>query len=231
MPSDAEELTRTTIAPQPTVGEGEIISTIYTTAIQTIIRCPDEVKNCPNKDKTQTVVTETYIIGTTICPIEDYPQPTAKGHFDFSASIPELSVESQTVVTSSTVIESQTYVWTETSSIDKLPTETPVDEIPEVPQPAEEIPTLTAPVQGAPQLNAPVDEPVPTTPVIEDVVVIVTPVTEESPAPTIDEPEVPEAPAETPDFETPVFTGAADKLEAGAITAVFAVGLAIMWDM
>ncbi|KAH8686350.1 hypothetical protein BGZ61DRAFT_454354 [Ilyonectria robusta] len=54
-------------------------STIYTTQVRTITSCAPEVTNCPGKPGKPHVTTETIAISTTVCPVTETPETTAKG--------------------------------------------------------------------------------------------------------------------------------------------------------
>jgi hypothetical protein len=61
----------------PTGGHGDgppphVTSTIYTTRESTVYACPSTVKDCPVESKTAAaVVTDTIVLGTTICPLTE----------------------------------------------------------------------------------------------------------------------------------------------------------------
>jgi len=69
---------------RPTGGRSDgppphITSTIYTTRESTVYACPSTVRDCPVESKTAAaVVTDTIVIGTTICPVEEEESRTAK---------------------------------------------------------------------------------------------------------------------------------------------------------
>jgi len=61
---------------------GHVTSTIYTTRESTIYACPSTVTDCPVESKTAAaVVTDTIVIGTTVCPLSESmtakPKPTS----------------------------------------------------------------------------------------------------------------------------------------------------------
>ncbi|RDW64381.1 uncharacterized protein DSM5745_09792 [Aspergillus mulundensis] len=51
-------------------------STMLSTQIITITACPASVTDCPARSKTAHLATETFVIGTTVYPITEQPQPT-----------------------------------------------------------------------------------------------------------------------------------------------------------
>ncbi|KAF7561650.1 hypothetical protein G7046_g2490 [Stylonectria norvegica] len=78
-------------------------STIYTTQLRTVISCPSDVPNCPNKQPQ--VVTETIAISTTVCPVTAVTTPEIK-----------TTTEDQTATTPLTTHTTLTSLTTESAS-------------------------------------------------------------------------------------------------------------------
>jgi hypothetical protein len=91
-------------------------STVYTTAVSTIISCAADVKDCPAASQTTAVVTETVALSTTVCPVSE-AQTTA----------------SSTEIASSSEIPSGTEGSSETTSSDTPTNSTPATTTPAVP--------------------------------------------------------------------------------------------------
>jgi hypothetical protein len=82
---------------RPTGGHGDqgqgppplITSTIYTTRESTVYACPSTVTDCPVESKTAAaVVTDTIVLGTTICPLTlcSTPIQSAQPYYSNAAS-------------------------------------------------------------------------------------------------------------------------------------------------
>lgn len=70
-----ESLTKTvkptTFPPHPTGGHGYSTSTIYSTTVYTVTKCPPTVTKCPAESVHLT--TEVIVVGTTLCPVSSAP--------------------------------------------------------------------------------------------------------------------------------------------------------------
>ena len=73
--SSSSTLTKTTKAttfpPHPTGGHGYSTSTIYSTTVYTVTKCPPTVTKCPAESVHLT--TEVIVVGTTLCPVSSAP--------------------------------------------------------------------------------------------------------------------------------------------------------------
>jgi hypothetical protein len=61
----------TTFPPHPTGGHGYSTSTIYSTTVYTVTKCPPTVTKCPAESVHLT--TEVIVVGTTLCPVSSAP--------------------------------------------------------------------------------------------------------------------------------------------------------------
>ncbi|RAH46168.1 uncharacterized protein BO95DRAFT_119501 [Aspergillus brunneoviolaceus CBS 621.78] len=77
-PSISSHESRTTIGSASADTGAFITSTLLTTRTATVTACPSSVANCPARERTTSLTTETVVIGTTICPATiPAGQPTA----------------------------------------------------------------------------------------------------------------------------------------------------------
>lgn len=61
----------TTFPPHPSGGHGYSTSTIYSTTVYTVTKCPPTVTKCPAESLHLT--TEVIVVGTTLCPVSSAP--------------------------------------------------------------------------------------------------------------------------------------------------------------
>jgi hypothetical protein len=88
---------------RPTGGHGDgpppmMTRTMYTTRRSTVYACPSTVTNCPVESKTAAaVVTDTVVIGTTICPLteEETARPKHTSHCMASSETCTVTVTSK----------------------------------------------------------------------------------------------------------------------------------------